>query len=84
MTEMTYVRRDGEGKIDGVDRAPNEGYTEKLPEDDPGVVAFLAGPPEPPSIKEIIEAVDQIAKAVPLTAAKRNKITALMTRVSGA
>ncbi len=79
-----YVRRDGENKIDGVSRSPDEGYTEKLPEDDPEVVAYLAEPPEPPSVKEVIEAVDQIAKNVPLTAAKRNKITALMTRVSGA
>lgn len=78
MTDV-LVRRDGEGEIDGVSGVtlhPDPGYTERLPEDDPEVMAFEAGPPEPPSPAEIIEAMDGIEKG------DRTKLDALMVKIS--
>ena len=58
MADEIYVRRDGEGNIDGVSDADTDaGYSEKLSEDNPEVAAFLAGPPEPPSLRTIATAI---------------------------
>ncbi len=74
------VRHDGDGKIDGVSRMtlnPDPGYTEQLPDDDPEVLAFEAGPPEPPTIAEVIDAMDGVAKG------DNTKLYDLKARIDG-